>query len=129
MVIPVIPLLVSAGVAVYAWFQRPNKNANTVFGFMVVTSVYLTLYWLQLVSVELATARFWMFAALPWELLMRAGWLVLALHVAGYKHRMRGVHYQLLAIIPIVVTLLGWTNPFHGLYGRDLHMEARGFFI
>jgi diguanylate cyclase (GGDEF)-like protein/PAS domain S-box-containing protein len=128
MAILILPMLVSVGVAVHAWFQRPNRNAFAMFVFMAVTSAYLGFYLFQVASNELVMARFWMLVALPWSLLMGTGWFVLALHVAGYERVMHRVHYMLLSVIPIIGTLLGWTNRFHGLYGRDFHMETEGFY-
>ena len=128
MAILVIPLLITLGVAVHAWFQRPNRNAFALFTFMATTFAHQGFYLFQLTSAGLVMARFWMFAALPWSLLMGVGWFVLALHVAGYERAMHRVHYMLLSAVPIIVTLLGWSNHFHGLYGHAFHMETKGIF-
>ena len=119
-------MMVTVGVAIHAWFQRPNRNAFAMFLFMVVTAVYLTFYLFQLASSELVLARFWMYAALPWRMLVGISWLIVALHVAGYERTLHSIHYTLLSIIPFICTLLAWTNRFHGLFGHDFQMITVG---
>ncbi|MHB9288800.1 histidine kinase N-terminal 7TM domain-containing protein [Halobacteriales archaeon Cl-PHB] len=117
---------IAAGLAVYAWRQRPKRAAVPFSLLMVGLAIWSLAY-----GVELGvTARDQMILldkiAFVGSVIVPTAWLLLALEYAGYeKWRSRWI-LGLFTIEPLVTLGLVWTNEFHGLIWQQLAVDASG---
>ncbi len=140
LILTVIPLLIgiilSAGIAYYAWRRRSVPAAKSFTIFMIAAIIWSTGMLLSTVSATQRAQSLWMQISHLGVIIMPVAWLAFTLKYTGQDRWLPAEVWMLLAIIPllkliqgIIVSLLGgylpvstdavmnWTN---GLYSTGL---------
>ena len=127
-----IPLALAAGVsvlvAVYAWRRRPAAGAAPLTLFMLAAAEWCLGYALELSSSELAAKVFWARAQYLGIVAVAGLMLIIVLQYTGYEKWLTRRNLVLLAVVPIVVLLLVWTNDAHRLVWTELQLVPYGSF-
>src|SRR5947209_6436727 len=113
-VIPVAAsALISAALALSAWFRRHAPGAIAFSLLMLAVTEYSVGYVFELAHSDLPTVLFW--DNLEWlgATLAPMLWLIFVLQYTGRVRWLRPRNIALLAIVPLVTILLVWTNPYH----------------
>ncbi len=127
-----LPLVVAAGVSValafYGWHRRPAPGATFFALLALAVSEWSLTYTLELSSSDLPAKiafdalEFLGIVSIP------AAWLALALCYAGREKWLTPRNLALLAVEPVIIVLLVWTNGFHGLIWGDVGLDTSGAF-
>ena len=114
-----LPLLIataiSAAVAIYAWQRRSASGAKALALLMLAVAEWSLGYALELGSADLPTKIFWAKVQYLGIVILPLAWLAFALHYAAREQWLTIPKLALLAIEPLVVLRLVWTNEAHGL--------------
>lgn len=115
-----LPLFGTAAVTVilaaYGWRRRRMPGARPFVFITAAVSAWSLGYALELGSASLAAKLFWSnfnFLAVP---IVPAAWLVFVLEYTGRGKRLTRRDLALLAVEPLAVSLLAWTNEAHHLF-------------
>src|SRR5689334_18001625 len=106
---------IAAGVDVLAWRRRTAVGALPLMMLMIALGVWLLSYALEIASPGLSTKVFWNQVRYFGYVTAPLASLALALQYTGYERWLAWRNLLLAAIVPLVVVLLVWTNPLHGL--------------
>jgi len=125
-----IPLLIAAGVcaalAAVAWRRRSVPRALPFLVLMLAVAEWSLTYALRLGSVDLAAKLFWAKVRYVGIVAVPTSWLLLSLQ---HTYRARWAsrrNLSLLAIEPVLVLLLVWTNDYHGWVWSDVTLARSG---
>ena len=125
------PLALSASIAallvVYIFRRRTTPGGITFFLLMLAVGFWASCYALEMASAQLAAKLFWRKAAYIGIVAVPTFWLLFALRYGGYLGTPRR-RYLLLAIEPLVVLALVWTNEYHQLHWSSLRLDQSGDF-
>lgn len=124
----VVAAMVSLGTAIYAWSRRPAPGAASLALLMLGAAAFALPYGLQMASDDLSTALFWYKLSFPGGVSLVPAWLIFALEYAGHERWLTKRNLALVAVVPLLSVLLGWTNELHSLYGSDFRMDTSGPF-
>jgi len=110
--------------------SRPHRPLTIPF----VTSMSGIAWWslcnvINLGSTTLAAKILWANMAYFGVVLVPASWLLLALQYGGGENWLRGRKLSLLAIEPLAIIILAWTNDFHGLVRTHVSLARVGSLI
>jgi PAS domain S-box-containing protein len=122
----IVPLglgtLLSLALAAYAWRRRRHVPTAVVFTvFNLAVAFWTGVYMLELCSAQPA-ALFWANTAYFGIVIVPASWLVFALLFSGRGQWVTRRVLALLCIEPAATVLLAWTNPWHALFRRSVHV-------
>jgi NtrC-family two-component system sensor histidine kinase KinB len=120
---------VSATLALYGWHRRPAPGATFFALLVLAVSEWSLTYALELDSADLSAKI--LFDALEFFgiVVIPAAWLALTLCYTGREKWLSPRNLALLAVEPVIVVLLVWTNGFHGLIWGDVGLDTSGTFI
>jgi PAS domain S-box-containing protein len=124
----VISALVSALLAVLAWRRRPAPGATAMTVLMLALALWATGYAFELASPDLAAMLFWTKVQYLAILFVPTLWLIFVLQYSGRGRWLTPVRLAALAIVPIVVYVLIWTTPEHGLLYHSALIDDSGAF-
>ncbi len=123
----VIPLglaaAVSAALAGVAWRRRPAPGVTPFVVLMLAVSGWSLAYGLRLISADLSGKILWSKARYPAIVITMAAWLVFAIQYTGRGRWLTRRNLTLLALEPLAMTLVVWTNDLHHLVWRDIHLD------
>jgi PAS domain S-box-containing protein len=129
----IFPLCVAAAVSVtlalFTWRRRSAPGAITLVWLMLAVAVWTLLYALRLSSVDLATKLFWAKARYLGIVVTPTAWSLFALQYTGREKWLTRRNLALLAIEPLCVLLVVWTNDWHGLYWSSTRLEQVGSLV
>ncbi len=114
------------GIIGLAWPQRSSLRVRAMIAFAVAHLFYTVGYIFELGSTTVAGAQTWIkieyigIAAIPVAV------FVMAMTYLPASRFQAPATYLLLMIIPCVTLVLAWTNEYHGLMWRDMHMQPFG---
>lgn len=115
--------------AAHAWRRRVVLGATPLALTMLAVGAWSLAYALQLASPDLSTQVFWAKVKYVGSAVAPTAWLSLALQCTGHGHWLSRRNLALLAIEPVVMLLLVWTNDLHGLAWSSSGLEADGSFL
>jgi PAS domain S-box-containing protein len=126
-----LPLIIAAAisfaVAVFAWRRRTAPGATALALLMLAAAEWSLAYALRLASVDLPTKIFWSQVRYLGIVVTSTAWLVFALQYTGRGTKWltrRGLAW--LAVEPLVILLLVWTNKYHNLIWTNIELESVG---
>ncbi len=126
----ILPLLVAAAIscvlALLAWRRRSVPGARPFLVLMLALAEWSLGYAFRLSSADLAAKLFWTQVRYLGIVIVPVAWLALALQ---YTHRGKWLtrrNVALLAVEPLAILMLVWTNEFHHLVWIDISLEAGG---
>jgi PAS domain S-box-containing protein len=127
-----LPLIITAATAValafFAWRRRPVAGATAVAWLMLAVTEWALGYLLELGVADLGTKVFWARVQYLGIVTMPMAWLVFVLQYTGAKRWLARRNLALLAIEPLVVLSLVWTNDVHGLIWSSVRLDTGGPF-
>jgi PAS domain S-box-containing protein len=124
-----VAVALAATLALYAWRRRSTPGAPFFAIVMLALTEWTLGYALELTSNDLSAAIFWAKMQYLGLASMPVGWLLFALHWAGYTRWLTRRNLLLLLIIPLLTLTLVVTNETHGLIWRRVTLTAIGPFI
>lgn len=117
----------SGFIAVYSWLQRQTKGAKPFALMMGLLFFWSTAYAMQVASLTLDAMMLWQDITFISVVLTPVAWLLFALEYTGQKALID--RYRLaftLFIVPIVTTIVIWTNPWHQWFWVSREMVPEG---
>lgn len=123
----VIAAAVSFAVAIFAWRRRTAPGATALALLMLAAAEWSLAYALRLASVDLPAKIFWSQVRYLGIVVTSTAWLVFALQYTGRGAKWltrRGLAW--LAVEPLVILLLVWTNKYHNLIWTNIELESVG---
>lgn len=120
----ILSCLISCSVAIYAW-KRPHVPGAVLFGIVAIGEALATLgFMLELISPTLEGKVFW--DAIQWlcGYPLKTALPLFVLQYLNYKPSQQKVYVALLAVIPILFTVLLVTDPYHKMLYPDPQLIA-----
>lgn len=124
-----LPPLLSTAIAAVAWRRRATRGARPLVWLALSAAVWGLTYFLALHSTNLPDKLFWNSAQYLGVAVAPAAWLVFAIEYTGRGGLLTKRIMALLAIMPLLIIVLVWTNSSHGLYYSDPSLTPTGPFI
>ncbi len=128
----IIPLIVTAAVpialACYVWRRHHTPESKTFVLLMLAVTQWLLTYALRLASANLEAMLFWAKVRYLGILVVPAAWLIFAVQQTGRSKWLTRRVIALLAIEPLLLLALVWTNEWHGLYWSRVWVDHDGGF-
>lgn len=126
----IVPLLVAAAVsaalAVYAWQRRPTPGATWFALLMLAVAEWSLTYALELSSSDLSAKVLWVKVEYVGIVTLPVAWLAFALQYTGHDKWLTPRNVILLALAPLAVLLLVWTNESHHLFYAGNGLDVSG---
>ncbi|MBV9228900.1 MAG: PAS domain S-box protein, partial [Chloroflexi bacterium] len=122
----VLSAVVSAVLALIAWYRRPAPGALSLCLLMLAAAEWSLGYALELASPDLSSTLFWDNIAWIGSVCAPALWLAFVLQYTGRGRWLTQRTVVLLFIEPLITLLLVWTNQFHGLVENHIHVDTSG---
>lgn len=116
LLIPALSAVLAASLAWFGWRRRPAAGAAAFSLFMLAAALWSAGNALELGAADLFTKVFWLNFEYLGILLLPTAWLIFALQYTGREKWLTRRALLTLAIEPIVMLLLLWTNDLHGLF-------------
>ncbi len=117
--------VVLAALALYSWRRREVSGTVPFVILTLAVSGWSLAYALEMSVVTLAAKLFWAKMQYWGILLVPGAWLIFVLQYIGWEEKVTRRNLALLAIEPIIVLLLVWTNGQHSLLWRRVSLIAR----
>jgi len=129
----IFPLLIaaaiSAGLAIYSWRRRLVLGAAPFALLMLAAAEWSLVYALRLSSIDLPTMLFWSKVRYIGIVIVPTTWLVFVIQYTGREKWLTLRNVILLALEPLAVLTLVWTNEAHHLIWTDVRLENSGVFL
>jgi PAS domain S-box-containing protein len=119
---------ITATLGIYGWRQRTMPGATPFALLMLVAVVWALANALEMAGTDLPTKLFWANVQYLCYVTIPVAWLALILQYTGRDEWLTRRNLALLAIEPLITVVLVWTNDFHGLMRRDVHLDTAGPF-
>ena len=127
-----LPLLAAAAVSValamYTWRRRSAPGVVPFIGLMLAVTLWSVGYALELLGADLATKLVWARVQYLGITSVPVAWLIFALQYTSRSHWLTHRRLFLMAIVPLLVLALVWTNDVHHLIWRSTELDPRGSF-
>ncbi|MEE8389771.1 MAG: histidine kinase N-terminal 7TM domain-containing protein, partial [Anaerolineae bacterium] len=126
----VFPLLlstaISAALAFYARKRRPVVGTMPFTLLMLAVAEWSLVYALRLLSADLPVKLFWAKAQYLGIVIVPTAWLAFVLQYTGREKWLTRRNVAILAIEPLVILLLIWTNDWHNWYWSSVGLVTSG---
>jgi PAS domain S-box-containing protein len=103
-----------------AWRYRDTPGAPAFALLMLTVVVWSLAYAFELSSASLPAKLFWTRVEYVGIVVLPAAWFAFACQYTGHASWMGRRAIALLAIEPVIILLLIWTNEYHGLFWRTI---------
>jgi PAS domain S-box-containing protein len=120
--------LLSLCTVAFAWPRRSVPGAVPFIVLMFASALWSTSNALEMMGLDLPTKLFWANVQYICYNTIAVGWLVMALYYTGQGRWLTRRRLALLLVVPILTVLLAWTNGWHGLMRRNVHLDTSGPF-
>ncbi len=127
--LPVMAALIGVGVAWVAAQRRPAPSASTLMWMSLSASFWALMYTMELASTTVNAKTFWSNMVMLGIVSTAATWLIFALEYSGNTHWLQARWLALLAVQPIVMVVLAWTNDSHHLVRKEFLLDTSQSFI
>ena len=126
----VLPLyaaaIVSFAIALLAWRRHSTEGSLAFALLMAAAAEWALAYALSLISEGKALQLFWVRVRYLGIVIVPGAWLTFALFQTGRGKWVTTRSLILLAVEPLLILLLVWTNEWHRLYWVDVRQEPLG---
>lgn len=123
-----LPLVVAAGVSgalsVFAWRRRPAAGATSFSLLMFAVAEWALGYALELASDDAHAILFWANVEYLGVVAVPAAWLAFALAYTGRERWLSRRNLVVLAVEPVIILLLTWTDGRHGLMRGTIRLSS-----
>ncbi|MGE5549420.1 MAG: histidine kinase N-terminal 7TM domain-containing protein, partial [Bacteroidota bacterium] len=120
--------LVSCLICVFAWRRRTVPGAKPFAILMATSAVWSIANALEMMGTDLPIKLFWANVQYICYNTVPVTWLVMTLQYTGQDRWLTRRRILLLLVIPVLTVVFAWTNPWHGLMRRDIHLDTSGPF-
>ena len=128
-VFPVIlAVAISAALAIFALRRRPTPGATSFSLLMFAVAEWALGYALELVSPGLPAKLFWDNVSWLGAVVTPAAWFAFTLAYTDRGRWLTRRNVAILTIEPLIILLLVWTNPLHGLVNSHVALNTKGPF-
>ncbi|MBN1614370.1 MAG: PAS domain-containing protein, partial [Deltaproteobacteria bacterium] len=125
-----IPLIAGAavtfGLAFSGWRRRHVPGAYAFVVLMLAVTLWSLAYAVEIMSADLQHMVFWASFKYFGIVLVPASWLALSIQYTGRESWLTRRNLSLLAIEPLAVILLVWTNDYHGMIWSHVALKSTG---
>ena len=121
-----LSFILTLGLGIYTWNRRTMPGARPFALSMFAAALWATGYGFELALPDLPGKLFWANLQYLSYTSIPVLWLLLCLQFSGNDRWNRPPRLALLLIIPAITLLLIWTNEWHGLMRRDVHLDTSG---
>lgn len=118
--------MVSTGLTILAWNNRSLPMAKLFIILMATETVWIFGSAFEMMNTQLETVLLLNNIEYPAMMTVLVAWLFIALSHTGREHYLTRKTVPLFFIVPVVVCLLVFTNPWHHLYYSGFHAEVVG---
>ena len=127
------PLITSSAVtlalSIYAFARQQHLKCAASF----ITSMLLVTVWsggnmLEMMGMDLPTKLFWANVQYLAYCFSPLALLALCMRFTGYDKWLQRKTFWWLAILPVIIIALVWTDGYHGLMRYDFHLDSSGAF-
>lgn len=129
LLVPAFSAILNASLAWFGWRRRHAPGAAAFALVMLAAALWSAFNVLELGAADLPTKVFWLNLEYIGILLLPTAWLVFALQYAEQGKWLTRCALLILAIEPIVMLLLLWTNDLHGLFARHYGVRQVGMLL
>ena len=128
---PYFPVLifgavVSLALAIYAWRRRATQGGVALTVMFLIISYWTATYALELAGAGLATKLFWAKIEYLGIASSPVVWLAFTLDYPGRGRWLTSGRLVLLSSVPLITTLLAFTNEQHGLIWSQVTLHVVG---
>ncbi len=121
--------LMSGALGIYAlWRRRSARGARSFALSMGLVTLWSLCNALEMSSIDLSTKLFWANMQYFAYCFSPVTLLVICLQFTGHEKLVQERKLWWLIAIPAIIALLVWTDGWHGLVRRDIHLEVIGAF-
>ncbi len=120
--------VIALTVAWYAWRRRTIPGALPLSALGMSMSVWLFSYALELSSLDLPVALFWVRIEYLGIVSVPVIWVWFAVEYSGAASWLDRRRIALLVLVPLVTVAIIWTNDVHWLFWRSVTLETDGPF-
>ena len=117
---------ISAALAILAWKRRNSPGAVPLVVLALAATVWTLGYAMELGSGAQATKILWAKFQYLGIVTAPTAWLAVTLQYTGRGNWLTSRGLILLAVVPLTVLLLVWTNEAHGLIWSDIRLDTSG---
>ncbi|MEA3342372.1 MAG: histidine kinase N-terminal 7TM domain-containing protein [Chloroflexota bacterium] len=121
-----IPATITIWLAFYAWKRRPAVGVTPFVVAMLAVAEWSLVYALRLSSIDLPDKLFWAKVRYLGIVTVPTAWLIFVLQYTGREKWLTVRNVAMLALEPLVVLLLIWTNDWHHLYWNSVSLVTSG---
>lgn len=118
--------LMSLGLAIYAWRQRPIAGAASFCLMMSGLFIWLLSYMLEIITFEATLRLTWSNMTFFGVATVPIAWLLFSWEYTGRTHWLTRRNIVLLFVEPVLIWLLIWTNFSHGLFRTSAVFDMTG---
>jgi len=119
----IVATALSAAGTLYTWRNRPLPGYKVAMSIILVGTVWMLGYALELASATIPAKDFWNKIQYIGIAVIPTGWLVFTLQYTGREHILTRRVLILLSIIPLTTLLLVFSNKFHGLFWKHTALQ------
>lgn len=121
--------LISGSLAIYVlWRRRSARGALSFVMSMGLVTLWSLCNALEMSSTELSTKLFWANMQYFAYCFSPVTLLAICLQFTGHEQWVQVRNIWRLAVIPAIIVLLVWTDGWHGLMRRNIHLDFSGAF-
>lgn len=128
----ILPLIaaaaISAWICIYAWSRRTTAGAIAIAGLSVMLTIWLLGYALEISGTNLQTKLLSGKVQYIGISLAPLLWLIFAYNHANPTRMMSHRWMGLLAVVPLITTVMAFTTDIHGLLWKELSVLRQGNF-
>ena len=118
--------VISLSLAFYVWQRRETTGAKHLALMMLVLFEWSLTYFLQILSPDLPTKIFWSRMAFLGIVTTPIVWFLFALEYTERRHWVKRSHLIGFFIIPVITTILIWTNASHHWFWTSVGLVQNG---
>lgn len=124
----VLALVITVALAIIAWGRRTRPGVKVLSWLMVAGAIWSLGYLLEMATVTLDAKLFWARFQYLGIVSVPGLWLLFVLEYTGRTDKARSGWLLLLTVVPLLTLGAVWTNPLHGYFWENIHLEEGASF-
>jgi len=131
----VIPLIltacITAGLILFLWPKRSLRGAVSLMLLLLVVTVWVAAYCMELLGADLSTKLFWTRFVYTAIVFLPLAWIHFAIQFIGKRHASSKCHWlrALFLAIPVIVLIIIWTPSLNDLIWTQIQLIESGPFL
>ncbi len=127
----VFTVFVTAGLAFLLWPKRSLRGATALILLLLIVTVWVAGYCLELLGTDLSTKMFWARFVYTAIVFLPLAWLHFAIQFVGNRHDSSKCHWlrAVLLAVPVVVLIMVWVPSLNDLVWAHIQVIESGPFL